>query len=189
MPRNSASPSITGGTMLPATTSHQPRASLSRSRLPRTASQNASVAPLGRRSATAAYGKPCSTRRFSASSWLISNRAADFEKCESSKLSASASTGSGSGSSDEPRRARYATSARGSTPSFRRLRKLAIEPLGKLPAPGIGQQRQMRDPIRDGSAPSAANKSSCTPVLVMWSSPRITCVMPVSMSSTTEVNV
>ena len=50
--------------------------------------------------------QPCSTRRFSASSCAMSNRAAEWEMCDRSKLSASAAIGSGAGSSDEPSRAR-----------------------------------------------------------------------------------
>ena len=44
-------------------------------------------------------------------------------------------------------------------------------------------------PNASGVAPSASKIAICTPVLVTWSSPRTTCVMAKSMSSTTLVNV
>ena len=65
--------------MLPPTTSHQWRISDSMSTLPRTAFQNDSVAPSGSRSRTCSNGMWCMVRRFSASSWRMSNRAADFD--------------------------------------------------------------------------------------------------------------
>ena len=42
---------------------------------------------------------------------------------------------------------------------------------------------------RGTGAPSAANSSSWRAVLVRWSSPRMTCVMPMSRSSTTDGEV
>ena len=67
--------------------------------------------------------------------------------------------------------------------------------LDAVRGPGIGDTVIAPVPARPysdevgGTAPSARNRSTCTPVLVTWSSPRMTCVMPNSMSSTTLVNV
>ena len=80
----------------------------------------------------------------------------------------------------------------------RRLDAVGAQPAQRQPLQALGQLFALRRPIaaadarsrsRAGSPPSAASRSSCTPVLVTWSSPRITCVTAVSRSSTTEQKV
>ena len=104
--RNSPSPGWTGGRMLPRTTSNQSRASVSRSRLPRTASQNASSAPAGSCPLTASKGRPCRWRRLSASSCCTSNRAGEREMAVSAKPGTSSAGMPGAGSVEVPRAAR-----------------------------------------------------------------------------------
>ncbi len=109
--------------MVPATTSHQPRASFSRSRLPRTASQKASVAPPGSRSATAAKLIVRRTLRFSTSIFEMSKPAA----ARSLSSNRCASSSRFNGSSAMP--AMLAAIAHGSTPSLRRLRSARLAAL------------------------------------------------------------
>ena len=171
---------------------HQGRASRSRSRLPRTASQKASSAPSGRRSRTASKGASCSTRRFSASSCRGSKRAGE---CETRPMSqARAPAPPACPAPGRPRcRARPGSpaSAAGSIPSRRSCRS-------EMRAQALRQRRRHPRPSaaaggRSAGAaalpPSAAHRSSWMPVLVTWSSPRTTCVTPLSRSSTTEVKV
>ena len=60
------------------------------------------------------------------------------------------------------------------------------QPLGELATGGVGDQRQMGEERR-GMA-QAARIASCSGVLLTWSSPRMTWLMPSSASSTAEAN-
>ena len=60
------------------------------------------------------------------------------------------------------------------------------QPLGEVAAGRVGDQRQMRE--CGAGAASACRIASCRAVLLTWSSPRMTWLMPSSASSTAEAN-
>ena len=76
-----------------------------------------------------------------------------------------------------PRRARQAASATGSMPCVAQIGDATASPAastGRAPAASISSGRCAK---RGGVAPSASKIWICTPVLVTWSSPRMTWVM------------
>ena len=75
-------------------------------------------------------------------------------------------------------------------PSLRKERRVsALNRLLSLPPSWSSSSGRWAKRTRSGRPPSAAQMSIWMPVLVTWSSPRITWVMPAAMSSTTDVKV
>jgi hypothetical protein len=90
--------------------------------------------------------------------------------------------------SDEPSRAIRLRSAIGSTPCARRSRSDSVPRRFDSASP-CGPVRSEWCAKRGTAPPSASMIWICVAVLVTWSEPRTTSVIPISVSSTTEARV
>ena len=172
----------------PRTIAAQVAASASVARLPRTASQKLRRASSRQALAHRIVGQMCSGARIQMCELVFREarrRAADPGEIDGRDQRSSDVTGStGSLVPSAPAVPQTASASmprsRSSSSDSEPVRLLTGRRPSHRPAAGSG-----RRPAR--GAPSARNSGICAPVLVTWSSPRITCVMAKAMSSTTEV--